>query len=135
MGIVTKLEDEFDGDLVDDFITHYSIMVYQMENLIIGLEQEEKYENNINELFRIAHNIKSSSGYFKIKEVNKLSVLLEDILEEARKVNGQADKLFVDWCLMVYDQFDLYKEDLEEDLDSFSELNKSIIHIPSVFIR
>ena len=135
MGIVTKLEDEFDPDLVDDFITHFSIMVYQMENLIIGLEQEEKYKNNINELFRIAHNIKSSSSYFKIKEINKLSVLLEDVLEEARRVNGQADRLFVDWCLIVFDQFDLYKEDLEDDADSFSELNKKLIHIPSVFIR
>ena len=135
MGLVEQLEDEFDADLVDDFITHYSIMVYQMENLIIGLENKDKYKNNVNELFRIAHNIKSASAYFELTTINKLVVLLEDVLEEARKVDGLGDRVFVDWLLNVYDQLDIYKEDLEADSNEFSGLNKKIIHVPTTFIR
>jgi two-component system chemotaxis sensor kinase CheA len=106
-------------------------MSYQMENLIIGLENEEKYGNNIGELFRIAHNIKSAASYFKIEPIQKLAVLLEEILEEAREISGPASKEFVDWALEVCDQFNKYKEDLDDDADDFSEFNSKIMRIPT----
>ncbi len=131
MGIKEKLFNEYDYDIVDDFIVHYSIMVYQMENLIIYLSKEDSYKNNIEELFRIAHNIKSASLYLKIKPISKLAILLEEVLDEARELNGPANDDFIDWLLFVKDQFSKYGNDMENDMENFSEFDPNIIKIPS----
>ncbi|NPA73958.1 MAG: Hpt domain-containing protein [Epsilonproteobacteria bacterium] len=107
------------------------MMTYQMENLIIYLSKPENYKNNIEELFRIAHNIKSASSYLNVKPVKKLSMLLEEVLEEARELKGPANDDFIDWLLCVKDQFDKYSKDLENDEESYSELDPNIIKIPT----
>ena len=131
MGIKQELFDDYDYDIVDEFIVHFSIMTYQMENLIIYLAKKEQYQENIEELFRIAHNIKSAAGFLKIKPILKLSTLLEEVLEEAREIEGPANDNFIDWLLAVKDQFDKYKDDLENDAGEFSELDPKIIKIPT----
>lgn len=130
MSILESLREEFDFDIVDDFVVHYSIMSYTMENLILQLDKPDTYADKINELFRIAHNIKSSSAYLKLKPLNKLAVLLEDILAEARELQGPASEEFIDWLLIVKDQFWLYKKDIEEGGESFQGLDSRIIKIP-----
>ena len=65
------LEAEFDVEIVEEFFSHYSFMIEALEPLIIGLEKEELYPNNINEMFRIFHNIKSSTGYLKLNAIIK----------------------------------------------------------------
>ncbi len=131
MGIKQDLLDNYDFDIVDEFIVHYSIMTYQMENLIIYSAKKEEYKNNIEELFRIAHNIKSAAGFLKIEPILKLSTLFEEVLEEARELNGPSNDDFIDWMLAVKDQFERYKEDIENDAEEFSELDPNIIKIPT----
>ncbi len=131
MGIKEKLFEEYDYDIVDEFIVHYSIMVYQMENLIIYLSKEEYYGGNIEQLFRIAHNIKSASSFLKIEPILKLSTLLEEVLEEARELEGPANDDFIDWLLEVKDQLEAYSKDLENDAEEFSDLDPKIIRIPT----
>ncbi len=131
MGVKEKLFAEYDYDIVDEFIVHYSVMVYQMENLIIYLAKEEQYKSNIEELFRIAHNIKSASSFLKIEPIVKLSTLLEEVLEEARELEGPANDDFIDWLLEVKDQLEIYSKDLENDAEEFSDLDPKIIKIPT----
>ncbi|WP_228584216.1 hypothetical protein [Campylobacter sputorum] len=57
MGILKTIEVDFPSDLVEDFLSHYSLMCELMEPLIIKLEREDLYKDSINELFRIFHNI------------------------------------------------------------------------------
>ena len=131
MGIKQTLFDQYDYDIVEDFTIHYSIMTYQMENLIIYLAKADRYKNNIKELFRIAHNIKSAASFLKLDQILKLAILLEEVLEEAREIEGPASDDFIDWLLNVKDQFAMYNEDLENDRESFSEFNPDIIKIPT----
>ena len=131
MGIKQDLLDNYDFDIVDEFIVHYSIMTYQMENLIIYSSKKDEYKNNIEELFRIAHNIKSATGFLKLEPILKLAILLEEVLEEARELQGPANDDFIDWLLAVKDQFERYKVDLENDAEEFSELDPNIIKIPT----
>lgn len=130
MGILAQMEADFDLEIVEDFISHYAIMCENMEPLIIGLNKEERFAENIGELFRIFHNIKSAAGFLKLDPVIKLSVLCEDIAEEARTLRGPASEAFIDWLLLVSDQFDRYRRDVEEDADYFSLLNPLIIKVP-----
>lgn len=131
MGIKQNLFDNYDYDIVDEFILHYSVMTYQMENLIIYSAKEDEYKENIEELFRIAHNIKSAAGFLKIEPILKLATLLEEVLEEARELKGPSNDDFIDWMLSVKDQFERYKEDLENDAEEFGDLDTNIIKIPT----
>jgi len=135
MGVFSALEGEFDYEIVEEFFSHYTLMTESMENLIVGLADSEKYTNNINELFRICHNIKSATGYLKIEPINKLVTLAEEVLEECRLVEGRGDAALINWLILVSDQLASYKEDLEEDRESFSSLNHFIIRVPTKFIQ
>lgn len=130
MGLFTQLEIDFDLEIVEDFVSHYGIMCETMEPLIIGLGKKEYYENNIGELFRIFHNLKSAAGFLKLEPIIKLSTLCEDVAEEARILEGPATDEFIDWLLLVSDQFAKYKDDIEEDAEYFSMLNPLIIKVP-----
>lgn len=131
MGLLTQLEIDFDLEIVDDFLSHYGIMCESMEALIISLSNDDYFKGSIDDLFRIFHNIKSASGFVKLNPITKLASLAEEILEEARLLNGPATDEFIDWLLLVSDQFAKYRTDLEDDKDHFSLLEPLIIKLPS----
>jgi len=135
MGIFNQLESEFDYEIVEEFFSHYTFMTDSMENLIVGLADEEKFKNNIIELFRICHNIKSATGYLKIEPINKLVTLAEEILEECRLVEGKGSEALINWLILVSDQLHDYLDDLENDNETFSPLNRLIIKVPTQFIQ
>ncbi len=135
MGVFASIEAEFDYEIVEEFFSHYAFMSEAMEKLIIGLCDEGKYLENINELFRICHNIKSATGYLKITPINKLVTLAEETLEECRLVEGKGSEELINWLILVSDQLNLYKEDLENDSETFSSLNHLIIKVPTKFIQ
>ena len=130
MGIFAQMEIDFDLEIVEDFISHYGIMCESMEPLIIGLARADEYEVNIGELFRIFHNTKSAAGFVKLDPIVKLSSLCEEVVEEARLLRGPASEPFIDWLLLVSDQFAKYRSDVENDADHFSMLEPLIIKVP-----
>ena len=130
MGILKSLEIDYSYDIVEEFLSHYSLMCDLMEPLIIGLARNDRYNANINELFRIFHNIKSASSFMKLNPIFKLTTLAEEICGEARELQGPANDDFVDWLLLVSDQFEKYKNDIETDADFFGVLDANIVKIP-----
>ncbi len=134
MGVFTDLEAEYDLEIVEEFFSHYTFMIEALESLIIGLEKKELYKSNIDEIFRIFHNIKSSSAYLKIVEINKIVTLGEEVLEECRKVDGKASDTLVAWLLLLSDQLQVYKEDLEQNREKMSKTNHNIIKVPTKYL-
>lgn len=130
LGLLEKLELEFDFDLVDDFMTHFSIFCDGLEPLIISLLNQDKYKDNIAELFRMFHSMKSASGFLKISQFVNICSIVEDVLDEARKLNGPASDELVDWLLAICDEFFKYKRDFDNNNYYLSALNPKIIHIP-----
>lgn len=135
MGILTQLEVDFDIEIVEDFVSHFGIMCENMEPLIIGLSKPKSYADNVGDLFRIFHNIKSAAGFLKLDPIIKLSVLCEDIVEEARILKGPASEELIDWLLLVSDQFEKYRRDVEQNASFFSVLNPLIIKVPHTLER
>ncbi|MFL1707265.1 phosphorelay protein [Campylobacter sp. MOP7] len=131
MGILKNLEIDYSYDIVEEFLSHYSLMCDIMEPLVIGLAKEDKYKNNIEELSRIFHNIKSAASFMKIEPILKLTVLSEEVCSEAKDLEGPANDKFVDWLLIVSDQFGKYRDDIESDSEFFSVLNPLVVKIPS----
>ncbi len=130
MGIIDTLQKEFDYEIIDEFIGHYSLMCEEMEGLALGLEKPEWYARNIGELFRIFHNIKSASGFLKLTRINKTAELVESVLEEARASAGPATTDFVNWMLSVSDIFNGWEKELESNAAELSSIPPKILNIP-----
>ena len=117
-------------EIVDEFCDHYLMMVESMEVMILDLSKEVLYKRSVEELFRVFHNIKSASGFLKLEPITKLAELTEDVLEEARVLNGPASEEFIDWLLLVSDQFEKYRLDIENDNKYFSLFEPLIVKVP-----
>mgnify|MGYP001806805206 CR=1 FL=1 len=128
MGITSQLRNEFDFEIVDEFIDHYTLMCDSMELIILNLEKVDRYTQSVNELFRIFHNIKSASSFLKIEPLMRVSVVTENRLETARAMSGPASREFVDWLLQIRDQCYAWGQDIEHD----SELSPTFVDLETI---
>ncbi|WP_457743412.1 Hpt domain-containing protein [Sulfurimonas sp.] len=131
MGVRSDLDANFDFEIVDEFLDHYSMMVESMEVMIIDLSKPNMYERSINELFRVFHNIKSASGYLQIASMNKLAAFVEDELEELRNNKQAINQETIDWLLEISDMFAAWHDDLKQD-NEFSKIKFSLLKTPDL---
>ena len=131
MGIRSDLDANFDYEIVDEFLDHYSMMVDSMEVMIIDLSKPNMYKRSTDELFRVFHNIKSASGYLKIVPMNKLASFVEDALEELRKRDTPVSKETVDWLLEISDTFSAWHDDLKLD-NELTHVKFSLLKLPDL---
>lgn len=131
MGIRSDLDANFDFEIVDEFLDHYSMMVESMEVMIIDLSKPNNYERSVNELFRVFHNIKSASGYLKIVPMSKLASFVEDELEALRKIKPPISDETTNWLLDVSDMFATWQDDLKLD-NPLSKIRYSLLKIPDL---
>ena len=99
MGIKSDLDANFDFEIVDEFLDHYSMMVDSMEVMILDLSKPNMQKRSIDELFRVFHNIKSASGYLQIEPMTRLATLVEDELEQLRSNDKVVNEETINWLL------------------------------------
>lgn len=131
MGLKSDLYSNFDYEIVDEFLDHYSLMVDAMEVMILDLSKPNMYEQSVNELFRVFHNIKSASGYLQITPMSKLSTFVEDILEEMRANHNNANEETINWLLKIDDMFNIWKSDIRLDKE-LSHIKYSLLKLPDL---
>jgi len=131
MGIKSDLDENFDFEIINEFLDHYSMMVESMEIMILDLSKPNMYERSINELFRVFHNIKSASGYLKIIPMNKLAAFVEDELEVLRQKKPPISDEIINWLLNISDMFAAWQDDLKED-NKLSKIKYSLLKIPDL---
>lgn len=131
MGIRRHLEDNYDYEIVDEFLDHYAMMVEIMEPLIIDLGRADRYASALDELFRIFHNIKSASSFLKIEPMVRLSTFVEDSLDRMRYQEGPANDEVVNWLIAVNDMFIQWQEDLKMDSE-MTKVTFSLLKLPDM---
>jgi len=131
MGIRSDLDANFDFEIVDEFLDHYSMMIDSMEVMIIDLAKPNMYTRSVNELFRVFHNIKSASAYLKIQPMNKLATFVEDELEQLRQKNPPINDETTTWLLAISDMFSTWQDDLKLD-NELSKIKYSLLKIPDL---
>lgn len=119
------LEENFDYEILDEFMDHFSMATESIEILTINLEKPEYYKRNIDELFRIFHNIKSATAFLKIQLINDFSIEVEDLLDKMRDEEGPATAEVVDWLLLCDDQMAEWNINLRQDED-LAPLNQAL---------
>ena len=132
MGIRSDLDANFDFEIVDEFLDHYSMMIDSMEVMILDLSKPEMYERSVNELFRVFHNIKSASGYLKIVPMQRLATLVEDELEQLRsKEDHKINEDTINWLLSISDMFAKWHDDFKQD-NELSKVKFSLLKLPDL---
>ncbi len=131
MGIRSDLDANFDFEIVDEFLDHYSMMVESMEVMIIDLAKPNSYARSINELFRVFHNIKSASGYLQMVPMSKLASFVEDELETLRVAQPPISEETTNWLLDVSDMFATWQDDFKMD-NELSKIRYSLLKIPDL---
>ena len=129
MGIRSDLDSNFDFEIVDEFLDHYSMMVESMEVMILDLDKPSMYKRSVDELFRVFHNIKSASGYLNMTPMTKLSAFVEDALEELRTTDELTSDEIITWLLEVSDMFAQWQDDLKLDSE-LTHIKYSLLKIP-----
>jgi len=79
-------------------------LLEDLENLLLELEKDQKNKELINNIFRVMHTIKGSSGMFGFTEVAKFTHNIESVYDNVR--NGKLDmtKEIIDLTLQARDQ-------------------------------
>lgn len=131
MGLRSDLDANFDFEIVDEFLDHYSIMVDSMEVMILDLSKPNMYERSVNELFRVFHNIKSASGFLQIQPMTKLAAFVEDALEELRHTNKPVNEETISWLLNISDMFASWQDDLRLD-NEITHIKFSLLKLPDL---
>nr|WP_321267955.1 Hpt domain-containing protein [uncultured Sulfurimonas sp.] len=129
MGVRSDLDSNFDFEIVDEFLDHFSMMVDSMEVMIMDLEKPNRYSRSVDELFRVFHNIKSASGYLKILPMAKLAAFVEDALEQLRAMDELPNEETITWLLAISDMFAQWHDDLKND-NELSHIKYSLLKIP-----
>ncbi len=131
MGVRSDLDSNFDYEIVDEFLDHYSMMVDYMESMIIDLSKPNMYEISVNELFRVFHNIKSASSFLKITPMAKLAAFVEDTLDTIRTQHKSVNEETINWLLNISDMFAVWKDDLKLD-NELTHIKYSLLKLPDL---
>ena len=131
MGIRSDLDANFDFEIVDEFLDHYSMMVDSMEIMILDLSKPNMQDRSVDELFRVFHNIKSASGFLKIESMSRLATLVEDELEQLRSKRKPINEETINWLLEISDMFAKWHDDFKMD-GNLSKVRFSLLKIPDI---
>jgi len=131
MGARSDLNSNFDYEIIDEFLDHYSIMMDSMEIMIIDLSKPDMHKRGLDELFRVFHNIKSASGFLKIEQMTRLAIFVEEVLEELRRIDKPVNEDVINWLLQVSDMFAAWNKDLKND-DEFTRIKYSLLKTPDL---
>ena len=131
MGIRSDLDANFDFEIVDEFLDHYSMMVDSMEIMILDLSKPNMRSRSVGELFRVFHNIKSASGFLKIEPMARLATLVEDELEQLRTHDRPINEETINWLLEISDMFAAWHDNFKLD-EELSKVRFSLLKIPDL---
>ena len=129
MGIKSDLDANFDFEIVDEFLDHYSMMVESMEVMILDLSKPNMQKRSVDELFRVFHNIKSASGYLQITPMTRLATLVEDELELLRGKSKPVNEETISWLLEISDMFAKWQDNFKLD-EELSKIRYALLKIP-----
>ena len=128
MGVQDYLYSEFDSEIIEEFLMMLDVMEDSIDLVIEGLY--DNYEENINELFRMFHNLKSATAFLKLDRINKFAHFVENVLEKARKKNKATEDL-IDWLFNVADQFHTWYKNINKN-EELAPLNPKVLKIPKI---
>jgi two-component system chemotaxis sensor kinase CheA len=113
MGVQTYIRSEFDDEIVEEFLMLLDMIE---DNIDLVIEALKSSPEVIHDLFRMFHNLKSATGFLKLRRIHNFAHFVESALEEYR--NGrEIDDDIIDWLFKVANQFHTWYQNIDNDED------------------
>ena len=116
-GTPNIISDE-DKEIITDFVAESLENLGTIEVKLMDLEQDPSDLDTINDIFRPFHTVKGVSGFLNFNKINKLSHILENLLDNARNKELIIDGEVVDIILESVDLLKRMIENLQSSLDT-----------------
>lgn len=113
-----NMADEFSLDgMVDMYLYENGQLLEKLEEIILENKDEESFdENSINEIFRIMHTIKGSSGVMMYDNIMKVSHKLEDIFFYLRE-NQNVEEHHMELTEIIFQVLDFINGEMDKIRD------------------
>ncbi|MGE5613579.1 MAG: chemotaxis protein CheW [Bacillota bacterium] len=99
--------------MLDMFIFETNQMLEQLEQIIINTEKSSSFEQNtVNEIFRIMHTIKGSSGMMLCNDISMLAHAVEDVFGFLREKPVSIDCSWL--CDLILESIDFIKGEIQK---------------------
>ena len=95
---------EMDSELLADFIQEAKVHIANMEAGLLAMENGESNDDTIHRIFRAAHSIKGTAGFFELDKIVQLAHCIETLFGEFRDRRLQASSGMIDVLLKAADQ-------------------------------
>ena len=116
-----------DHELLNDFIIEAKANIDQMEELLLKAECLTDNSENIDALFRAAHSIKGTAGFFGLSKITTLAHIMESVLDELREKNLTINNSIVDALIHGVDVMRKLINDHDADIDNIVDDLKQIL--------
>ena len=117
-----------DEYLFDIFKNQYYTQLAIIETLIAQLDSKTTYKQNVDQLFRIFHNFKSSTTYLGLDTMKELIEEVENVLEVLRTENGPAKKEILQWFDSLVSHLFCWRDELENDIQALSKAPNTLLN-------
>jgi len=128
MGILSKLYENNDYEVVEEFLNQWDYIIDDVDLIVEKLENPDEYQEAVNELFRIFHSLKSATAFLKLERINIFAKLVEDILDSARQKSKATDK-FIDWMFLASGQILRWYQEITHDRE-LSPIDARLLELP-----
>lgn len=108
--------DNFENDIKRDFLTEAKDLLSSTEACFLNLEKSAEDPQILNQLFRLAHNLKGSSGGVGFSELADFTHKLESLLLALKEKKLSITKAIIDLLLRCNDHLITTIEVLQNDL-------------------
>ena len=103
---------DISADDLKIFVQEADDLLELLDESIIKLEQDSHDEELLNDIFRVAHTLKGSSGMLGLDDMTHLTHAMEDLLDRVRKGELAVTPELVDALLMSLDGLKVLKDNL-----------------------
>jgi len=107
-----------DKEIIADFVAESLENLGSIEVKLIDLEQDPTDMDTINAIFRPFHTVKGVSGFLNFNKINKLSHIVENLLDKARNEEIRIDEEIIDLILDSVDILSRMIENVQASLNN-----------------
>ena len=133
------MAEEFSVDgMVDMYLYENGQLMEKLEEILLETKDDDAFdENSINEIFRIMHTIKGSSGIMMYDNIMKVSHKLEDIFFYLRENLGKITEPHIELTEIVFQVLDFINGEMEKIKDGNDPDgdNSDLITMMNAFLR
>ena len=135
MALQSNMLNEFENNILEEFLSEYNSSQLEIEHLLLSLERKPNDSELLNNLFRQVHNLKGNSHVLGLHVLTDFVHALETVLDKLRKNELVYSKDMGDVVLRAIDQignlFNITKQNHAGSMDLVDAIQNELTAISS----